>query len=154
MDSGLDSLDRELIRAIRQQPRASITQLSSSLGVARGTVYSRLDSLTQAGVIVGYGPDVDAVSAGFEVLAFITLEIEQGSHTETTNGLADILEILEIHTVTGAGDLLVRVLAATNQHLHEVVQRITAIPTVRRTTTQLALESTILRSVADLIVNS
>ena len=102
-------------------------------------------------MILGYGPDIDAAGAGFEVSAFITLEIEQGSHAKTTKGLAQITEILEIHTVTGDGDLLVRVLAATNHHLHEVVQRITAIPTVRRTTTQLALESTILRSTADLV---
>ncbi len=153
MTDGLDALDRELLGAVRDNPRSSITQLSKRVGVARGTVYSRLDRLTARGVIVGYGPDVDPAAAGFEVTAFVTLEIEQGTHGQTTSALGEIPELLEIHTVTGGGDLLVRVIARTNRHLHEVVQNMTSIPTVLRTTTQLALESQVLRRVADVVAD-
>jgi len=150
----LTALDRQLIGALRNRPRASITELARRIGAARGTVYTRLDRLTDLGVITGYGPDVDAALAGFEVTAFITLEIEQGSHAKTTAALATIEELLELHTVTGDGDLLVRVVAETNRHLHDVVQKITSIPTVARTRTQLALDSQTLRSVADVVANS
>ena len=56
--------------------------------------------------------------------------------------------------MTGQGDLLLKVIAETNDALHEIVQRIASIPQVERTETQLALESPVYRTVADLISGS
>lgn len=146
----LDELDRQVIAALVDHPRASVTQLAQRCGVARGTMYGRIERLERWGVITGYGPEVDAAAAGFGVLGFCTLEITQGSHAATMEALRAIPEILEIHTITGAGDLLVRVVARSNDHLHEVLQHVTAIPTVRRSQTQLALASTVNRTIAQL----
>ena len=51
----LDALDVDLVRALRESPRAGVLELSRSLGVARGTVSARLDRLERDGVITGYG---------------------------------------------------------------------------------------------------
>lgn len=147
----LDNLDRQLIGELRSNPRSSLTSLAKRTGVARGTVYSRLDQLESTGVITGYGPEIDAASAGFSVLAFCTLEIEQGSHDATTSELAKLTEILEIHTVTGEGDLLVRIVATSNDHLHELIQTMSTIPTIARTQTQLALATTVSRPVTHVL---
>ncbi len=102
-------------------------------------------------MIVGYGPDIDPAAAGLGVLAFTTLAISQGSHNRVVAHLRTIPEILEIHTVTGSGDLLVRIVARSNDHLHLVLQRVVSSPDVNRTETQLALSSTVLRTLADLV---
>lgn len=146
----LDETDRSILAALRMRPRGSLTELASAVGIARGTLYSRLDRLTRTGVVIGYGPDVDPRAAGFGVLAFCTLEIQQGTHDDTVRALADIPELLEIHTVTGAGDLLCRIIARSNDDLHEVLQRVTSVPSVRRSQTQLALATSHRRHVADL----
>ena len=151
MSIELTTLDRKLIGAMRAKPRATVSDLARLTSSARGTVYTRLDRLEKAGVIVGFGPDVDPAAAGLDVVAFVSLEIVQGSHAETTAALASIETVLDIHTVTGDGDLLVRLIAETNTHLHDLVQQITAIPTVRRSRTQLALKSASPRTVADVI---
>jgi DNA-binding Lrp family transcriptional regulator len=151
MDRALDATDVALITALRRAPRASLAVLSREVGVARGTVYSRLGRLEREGVITGYGPDIDETRAGFPVVAFTTLEISQGAHEETTRRLSEIAEILEIHTMTGGGDLLCRIVARSNDHLHELLQQVAALPSVRRSETQLALSSTDRRTVADLI---
>jgi len=147
----IDATDRRLIKLLRDEPRGSITALAARAGIARGTAYSRIDRLEREGVIVGYGPEVGPAAAGFGVTGFCTLEIQQGSHASTVDALASIGEVLEIHTVTGPGDVLVRVVARSNDHLHDVLQRITALPTVSRSTTQLALSSMNVRSVADVV---
>lgn len=149
--SPLDPIDQRLIGALREHPKASMKELARGVGVARGTIYSRLERLERLGVITGYGPDIDAGAAGYNVLAFCTLEIAQGSHTKTVTRLSAIPEIVEIHTITGAGDLLVRVLARSNDHLHDVLQTITALATVLRSQTQLALSSQKPRSVAEIV---
>ena len=66
-------------------------------------------------------------------------------------GLSEVDEVLEIHTVTGRGDLLVKIVAATNDNLHATLQRIAAIDSVRRTETLLALHSALVRNVAHLV---
>ena len=147
----LDDLDRRLIAAIDADPRAGHAQLARDLGIARGTVYSRLDRLEREGVITGYGPALAPSAAGFGVLAFCTLEIAQGTHDETTRAIVTIDEVIEIHTITGPGDLLVRVVARSNDHLHEVLQQITHIPSVLRSQSQLALATSLSRSVVHLV---
>ena len=152
-DVALDSLDRRLIGRLRAAPHSTISELAQVLSCARGTVLTRLRRLEERKVIVGYGPDIDPVSAGFGVLAFTTLAISQGSHLRVVAHLRTIPEILEIHTVTGSGDLLVRIVATSNDHLHQTLQRIVSSPDVNRTETQLALSSTVLRMTADLIAD-
>ncbi len=150
----LDATDLRLLSALRLSPRASHTELARTVGIARGTLYSRLDRLETEGVIVGFGPDVDPVKAGFDVLAFTTLEIQQGSYDETVAALGKVLEILEIHTVTGTGDLLCRIVARSNDHLHVVLQEITAVPSVLRTQSQLALATSVRRSLIEVLNSS
>ena len=104
-------------------------------------------------MIIGYGPDIDPAAAGLGVLAFTTLAISQGSHNRVVAHLRTIPEILEIHTVTGSGDLLVRIVARSNDHLHLILQRVVSSPDVNRTETQLALSSTVLRTTADLVAD-
>ncbi len=148
-----DELDARLIGLLRTTPNLPVVEMARRLDVARGTVQARLDRLERNRVIVGYGPDVDAAAAGFGVLAFTTLEIAQGSDAQIVAGLDAIAEVLEVHAVTGPGDLHLRVVARSNEHLHDVLQRILELPGITRTETQLALHTTIRRTVADLVAS-
>jgi DNA-binding Lrp family transcriptional regulator len=148
----LDTIDLRLLDALRRTPHAAVSELAAKVGVARGTVYSRIDRLEREGVVTGYGPDIDVVRAGLSVLAFTVLEIAQGSHEPTIAALIDIHEIVEIHTITGQGDLLCRIVARSNDHLHEVLQQIAKIETVLRSQTQLALSTPHQRGVLDALL--
>lgn len=149
--TGWDRLDARLIELLRSTPNLPVVEMARRLAVARGTVQARLDRLIQHGVIVGFGPDIDAPAAGYSVLAFTTLEIAQGSDQQILAGLEQISEVLEVHAVTGPGDLHLRVVAQSNEHLHDILQRILELPGITRTQTQLVLHTSINRSVADLI---
>ena len=153
MPRQLDDTDRRLIAALDADAHATHAQLARDLGIARGTVYSRLDRLERDGVIVGYGPEISPTAAGFGVLAFCTLEIAQGTHDATIRAIAAIDEVVEIHTVTGPGDLLCRIVARSNDHLHDILQRITHIPSVLRSQSQLALATSLSRSVVHLVTS-
>ncbi len=150
---GWDDLDARLIGLLRSTPNLPVVEMARRLDIARGTVQARLDRLIRDGIIVGFGPDLDAAATGFGVLAFTTLEIAQGSDAQILAGLADIAEVLEVHAVTGPGDLHLRVVARSNEHLHDVLQRILELPGIMRTQTQLALHTSIDRTVADLVAN-
>ncbi len=136
----LDELDARLIALLAGAPRIGMLEASRQLQVARGTVQARLDRLQARGVITGYGPEVDPAAIGYGVTAFVTLEIRQaGGHDEVAARLAGIAEVLEVHTITGAGDMLCRVVARTNADLQRVVDLIVDVPGVVRTATVIAL---------------
>ncbi|HYN75931.1 MAG TPA: Lrp/AsnC family transcriptional regulator [Candidatus Limnocylindria bacterium] len=138
--STVDALDASLITLFTAEPRVGVLEASRRLRVARGTVQARLDRLTARGVVRGWIPDVDPSALGYRVEAFVTLELRQvRGHDPVTDHLADIPEVLEVHTITGAGDLLCRVVAHDNADLQRVIDSIVSIAGVERTSTTIAL---------------
>ena len=136
----IDRLDGLLIELLAAEPRVGVQEASRRLGVARGTVQARLDRLHARGVVTGYGPDVDPVALGHRVTAFVTVEIRQaGGHDPVAERLSGIPEVLEVHTITGPGDMLCRVVARTNADLQRVIDAIVDVPGVMRASTVIAL---------------
>ena len=136
----MDALDRRVIDLFATDPRIGVLEASRRLGVARGTVQARLDKLADSGVITGWGPDLSPAALGYPVTAFLTLEIRQGSGHDTVGAhLADIPEVLEVHTITGAGDLMARVVARSNADLQRVIDAVLADPAIVRSSTVIAL---------------
>lgn len=135
----LDTLDLNVLRELVRRPRAGITELASLLGVARNTAYARVQRLERDGVIGARGREVDVAALGLEVTAFVTLEVAQGRMHEATAALKQVPYVLEAHGIAGAGDMLVRVVARSNRHLHEVVNSVLACPGVLRSTTAVSM---------------
>src|SRR3954466_10472076 len=119
--TAVDSLDVDLLEALRAHPRAGDLELSRRTGVARGTVSARLARLEESGVVTGYGPDVDLAAAGFGVHAFVTLEIAEGALEEGTAAMVHMPGVLGAHATTGTGDVLCRVAARSHGELQELL---------------------------------
>ncbi len=150
--ASIDRLDAALIEMLAAEPRVGVLEASRRLGTARGTVQARLDRLQARGVITGYGPDVDPAALGYEVTAFITLEIRQaGGHDPVAERLAAIPEVLEAHTITGAGDMLCRVVARTNADLQRVLDAIVSTEGVVRSATLISLATQVRYRVLPLV---
>jgi DNA-binding Lrp family transcriptional regulator len=143
MPRALDELDGRLIAAMAATPRAGVLELARQLGVARGTVQARLTKLQARQVISGFGPDLDLGRMGYEVLAFTSIEIAQGRLADVVAHLRDLPEVIEVHATTGQGDLHCRVVARTNDHLQQVINRIVEVQGINRTTTVIALSEQI-----------
>ena len=137
--STLDALDVDLLRALRESPRAGVLELSRTLGVARGTVQARLDRLERTGIVTGYGPDVDVAAAGFPVQAFVTLEIAQGALDDVSAELAAIPSVLEAYATTGSSDVVCRLAAASHQGLQDALLELNRSPTIARSTSVVVL---------------
>jgi DNA-binding Lrp family transcriptional regulator len=139
----VDQLDGRLIELFADEPRVGVLEASRRLGVARGTVQARLDRLTASGVVTGWGPELSPEALGFPVTAFLTLEIRQetsqGGHDTVGAHLAGIPEVLEAHTITGAGDMWARVVARSNTDLQRVIDRVLDTPAIVRSSTVIAL---------------
>ena len=88
------------------------------------------------------------------MLAFVFLEIVQGRLDDAVIDLRGVPEVLEAHSVTGARDLLCRVVARDNGHLQDVINRMVRHPAVRRSTSYISMSRQIAYRVAPLLAQA
>jgi DNA-binding Lrp family transcriptional regulator len=55
--------------------------------------------------------------------------------------LRRIPEVLEVHTITGPGDLLCRLVARSNTDLQRVIDNVVSQPAIERTSTSIAMSN-------------
>jgi DNA-binding Lrp family transcriptional regulator len=150
----VDSIDAAILDLFAAEPRIGVLEASRRLKLARGTVQARLDKMAARGIVTGWGPDVDTTALGFPVTAFVTLEIVQSGHNEIGRRLADIPEVLEVHTITGSGDLLCRVVARSNADLQRVIDQVVGTEGIGRTSTVIALATQVPHRVLPLVATA
>jgi len=151
----MDDLDVRLLELFSTEPRIGALEASRRLRIARGTVTARLERLERLGVITGWAPQLDPAAIGHPVTAFLTLEISQGvGHDTVGDHLAGIPEVLEVCTITGAGDLWCRVVARSNADLQTVIDKALAHPGIVRSSTVIALATQVPYRVLPLLAST
>lgn len=137
--ANLDPLDLKLLLELVRNPRAQISELSESLGVARNTVQSHLKRLQRAGVVRESGRDIDLAALGYDVQAFVTIEVSHRELDGVISGLRTLHQVLEVHEISGRGDVWCRMAATDTQQLQQALRAVLRIKGVIRTETVLAL---------------
>ncbi len=135
----LDELDVRLLLALLEDPRAQIGELATAVGVARNTVQGRMGKLERAGALRHGGRDVDLSLLGFDVLAFITIEVNHRDLDAVLAELRGLNQVLEVHEISGRGDIWCRFAARDTHHLQAGLREVLRLPGVIRTETSLAL---------------
>ena len=135
----LDRLYAALIRLLTDEPQLPVLECARRLGVARGTVTSRLARLHSSGVIEGIVPRLEPRAFGYGLTAFCLVEIDQKvGHDDVARALAEAIpEIVDMYTVTGASDMQLRLVAHSAEELQEVLDRIALVPGVARTASSI-----------------
>lgn len=139
MGSQLDALDVRLLQLLEDHPRVGILELSRLAGVARATVTSRIDRMHSAGVITGYGPQVDLEAAGYPVQALATLEIAQGRLDDVKQLLLSLPGVIEAYATTGPGDVHCLLAATSNDDLQTLLLELNKSDAVSRSTSVVIL---------------
>jgi DNA-binding Lrp family transcriptional regulator len=134
-----DHLDARLIEALRADPRVGLLEIARRVGVARGTVQARMAKLEARGVITGYGPEIEPHAMGYPISAFVFVELNQGRLEEAAEAARAVPEVLEVDAITGAQDLICRIVAHDTEHLQEIVNGLVASEAIQRCTSHIVL---------------
>jgi DNA-binding Lrp family transcriptional regulator len=137
----LDELDVRLLSLLDEHPRIGVLELSRLARVARATVTARMQRWQAAGVVTGYGPQVDLAAAGFPVQALATLEIAQGRLAEIAELLESLPGVLEAYATTGTGDVVCRLAASSNADLQQLLLQLNESDIIRRSTSVVILST-------------
>ncbi len=139
----LDSIDRDILRLLRADGRASIRSVAERVHVSRANAYARINRLIEDGVIRGFSARIDQERAGYGASAYITLKIVQDSWRSVREKLQELPGAAHMALVSGDFDVLLLVHTSDNRALRDLVlTRIQSIPEVLSTRTLLVFEET------------
>lgn len=135
----VDSLDARLLLELSRDPRATTLALAQSTGASRNTVHARLGHFDDGAVLSSFENRVDPAALGYPLTAFITVRVRQQELDSVGNALAEIPEVIEVFGLSGAIDLLVRVVARDAEDLYRIAGQVLATAGVERTETFLTM---------------
>jgi len=121
----VDDIDRTIIRLLVENGRRSVLDIAEQVQLTPAPVGRRIDRLEKLGVIAGYTAvfDQSRLDGGLE--AFTEIRFTGDTNVEAiTNSAASLAEVVEIFTVAGDPDALVRIRADSVQHLQQVVDNL------------------------------
>jgi Lrp/AsnC family transcriptional regulator for asnA, asnC and gidA len=105
----LDELDLNILGALRRDARKPFLELARELGVSDATIHVRVKRMMEEGIIKGFETIVDDGKLGYDVTAFIEIDVKPGTVADAVAKLSRIDGILEIHEVHGPYDILLKV---------------------------------------------
>src|SRR6476660_210156 len=139
--NSLDPTDLKILLELIRDPRIQIGELSDALGIARNTAQSRVRRMLRSGVLHDGGREIDLEAVGYDVVAFVTIEVNHRELDGVIAALRLIPQVLEVHEISGRGDVWCRVVATDTQNLQASLRQVLRIKGVIRTETVLALHT-------------
>ncbi len=138
-----DVLDRKLIHALIVDARSSFLDLAKHFKVSNATIHARYKKLVNSGVIEGHHARVNLKALGFNLTAFIGIQVVQaGQHEDVVAAVRKLPEVLEVHYTTGRYSLLTKVIGRDMDDLYLfLTKKIQKIPSVASTETFMVLNS-------------
>jgi len=114
----LDAIDSKAIAALQSDGRASWADLGTALGLSAPAAAERVRKLLDGGLIRGVTAVLDPEAAGFPVLAFVAVTLEdQGARAGFLDAVRRHDLIQECHHVAGDDDFLLKVRARSLREL-------------------------------------
>jgi Lrp/AsnC family transcriptional regulator, leucine-responsive regulatory protein len=120
----LDRVDWQIVEELQSDARLSFKELGRRINLSAPAVAERVRRLEESGVITGYRAQVDPKRAGYPFVAFVQMRCSLGKCLLKTSTAADYPEIVEIHKLSGDHCAMVKVRAATLEHLEGLFERV------------------------------
>lgn len=119
----LDKIDRQLLRMLQADGRATYDQLAEQVSLSPSTVLRRVKRLEESGVIDRYVALVKPETVGLGLTAYINVRLEKNTESHKRNPM-DLFrasvqswpEVVECAALTGEMDYLLRLLVRDMAH--------------------------------------
>ena len=138
----LDDIDRGIIRLLQEDGRRTVRDIADRVGLTVAPVKRRIDRLEETGAITGYTVRVDPTKIDGALEAVIELRVAGNLELRMILAFAEeIPEVMEVLTLAGDPDAIVRIRAANIHDLQRVVNLLRTNGRVAGTKTLVVLSS-------------
>jgi Lrp/AsnC family transcriptional regulator, regulator for asnA, asnC and gidA len=127
----LDEINLKILDILCRDASRPFVDIAKELEISDATVHIRVRRLVAAGILRRFTIATDNRLLGYDHLAFVGINIKQGSSDEAIAILSAFDEILELHEMYGQFDLLLKIRAKSLEEMREVIaNRISRIPQI------------------------
>ncbi|MBD3777712.1 Lrp/AsnC family transcriptional regulator [Cellulomonas hominis] len=147
----MDALDREILAALQQDGRLTVTELAERVGLTVSPCHRRLRALERAGVVSGYRAVVDPAAIGltFDALVLVTVQAaDRATVSAFEDAVAAVPGVVRAQRLFGDPDYLLQVVAADLAAFQELYdEQISTLPGVQRLNSTLVMKSVVDRPI-------
>jgi len=138
----IDEIDAKILELLQRNGRMKRSDVADEVDLSISAVSERMRKLEGRGVIQGYRAIVDAKRLHLDITAFIRVSVDGSErYPDFVNRVVDMEQVLEVHSITGAGSHVMKVRTKNTTTLERFLSEIQAIPGVTQTTTSIVLSS-------------
>ena len=135
----MDEVDLQIIALLQGDSRLSFNKIATKLGISVGTAYNRVKNLEATGIVKGYTVVLDSAKLGYGLTAIVFIQAEGGHLTEVEDEIARMENVVAVYDITGDYDAVIISKFKDRTNLNDFVKSLLAIPHVKRTVTNVAL---------------
>ena len=124
MKTSLDAIDEKIIELLQENARISIKDIAAQVFLSSPAVTARIERLEKNGFVLGYHAQVNAEALGYQIKAFIHLDLEPVQKEEFYPFIETIPNVIECNCVTGRYSMLIKVAFDTTENLDHFINRL------------------------------
>ena len=141
MNRELTAQDQLLIQLLRQNARASVTDLARDMNLSRTTVQQRLNRLEEQSVITGYTVRLSPRAEANAIQAHVMVKSDSQNSRQLTDSLSKIPQVETVLSVSGRYDYIVILRVADTQQLDDVLDQIWEVEGITGTESSVVLST-------------
>lgn len=105
----MDDIDKKIISLLQQNARMPLKVMAEQVFLSSPAVSARIERLEKEGIISSYEAKINREKLGYNITAFINLEIEPNQKVEFYPYVRSCPNVLECNCVTGNYSMLLKV---------------------------------------------
>ncbi len=124
MQFRINETDRRILRHLVLNARQPVANLARTLGLSESAVRRRIDNLVKSGVIQRFTVAIDYEKADNPITVLVGVNVGRRRGPEIAKSLRNIENIVEIYTVTGEYDLIIKIICPDINGFEEIIEQI------------------------------
>lgn len=138
----MDTVDADLVAALRANGRASYAELGRQVGLSGPSVQERVRRLEERGIIEGYRAIIDPGALGLGLTALIGLVLSDSARpSKVADQVEDVDEAEDCWYLAGHEAFVVKARVGDLPELERLVDRLTQIDGVARAEAQVVVST-------------
>src|SRR5262245_13892871 len=137
----IDKVDHLLLAKLRENSRASVSELGRELGLSRTTVQSRIKRLERAKVITGYSVRVAETHEKNQVHAYVMITVGPKRAAAVSAEIKRMANVRLLQSVSGPFDMIALAAAPSVREMDDLIDAIGNLDGVERTTSSVVLST-------------
>ncbi|MBQ2990546.1 MAG: Lrp/AsnC family transcriptional regulator [Clostridia bacterium] len=120
----MDNIDKKILTILQGNARTPLKAIAEQVFLSSPAVSARIERLEAAGYIAGYQAQLSAAAMGYQIKAYISLELEPVQKPEFYPYVQECPNVMECDCVTGDYSMLLKVCFHTTQELDQFINQL------------------------------